>query len=85
MQWTGVVQGNVVVLDEGMRLPEGLRVTIEVEQRDELPTEPVVPNAAHQRHDGMAQVHAFGEPFSSRKVNLGNLVLEGRVALETRA
>jgi hypothetical protein len=85
MQWTDVVQGNVVVLDEGIRLPEGLRVTVEVEQRDELPIEPVVPDAAQQRHDWMAQMQAFGEQLSSRQVTLGNLVLEGREALETRA
>jgi hypothetical protein len=85
MQWAGVVRGNVVILDEGIRLPEGLRVTVEVEQRDELPTEPVAPDAAQQRHDWMAQMQAFGEQISSRQVNLGNLVLEGREELETRA
>jgi hypothetical protein len=85
MQWTDVVQGNVVVLDEGIRLPEGLRVTVEVEQRDELPIGPVVPDAAQQRHDWMAQMQAFGERLASRQMNLGNLVLEGREELEARA
>jgi hypothetical protein len=85
MQWTGVVQGNAVILDEGIRLPEGLRVTVEVEQRDEMPTEPVVPDAAQQRHDWMVRMQAFGEQLSSHQVNLGNLVLEGREELETRA
>jgi hypothetical protein len=85
MQWTGVVHGNVVILDEGIRLPDGLRVIVEVEQRDEMPTEPVVPDAAQQRHDWMAQMQAFGERLASRQMNLGNLVLEGREELEARA
>lgn len=85
MQWTGVVHGNVVILDEGTQLPEGCRVTIEVAPSDEVRTEPVTPNEVEQRLAWRDQMRAFGEQLASRQVNLGDLVLEGREELEARA
>ena len=85
MQWKGIVQGNVVVLDEGTALPEGCRVTVEVAPSDETETDTLTPEEAQQRLAWLAQIEAFGEPLARRQINLGDLVLEGREELEARA
>jgi len=35
MQYKGIVQGNVVILEAGIHLPDGVRVTVTVEQEEE--------------------------------------------------
>jgi hypothetical protein len=35
MQCSGIVQGNVVILEEGVYLPDGMRVTVTVEQEEQ--------------------------------------------------
>ena len=35
MQYKGIVQGNVVILEAGIHLPEGVRITVTVEQEEE--------------------------------------------------
>ncbi len=82
MQWKGVVQGNVVVLDEGAQLPEGSRVTIAIEQTER---EPIAPDDFEQRQAWVTQVCALGERLKDRQIDLGNLVLESREELEERA
>ncbi len=85
MQWKGVVHGNVVVLDEGGELPNGVRVTVIMDQTDGSRTEEVTPDDLEQRRIWAAQIRAFGQKLRGRQVHLGDLVLEGREELEERA
>jgi hypothetical protein len=85
MQWKGVVHGNVVVLDKGEQLPEGVRVTVTIDQTDVMGTEDLTPDDLEQRRIWAAQIRAFGQQLTGRQVNLGDLVLEGREELEERA
>ncbi|ETW97612.1 hypothetical protein [Candidatus Entotheonella palauensis] len=85
MQWKGIVQGNVVVLDEGAHLPEGSRVTIAIEQANRALSEPTSPDDVEQRQAWMTQVNAFGDRIKDRQIHFGNLVLESREELEERA
>ena len=85
MQWKGVVHGNVVVLDDGERLPDGVRVTVTLDQTDVIQTAEITPEDLEQRRTWAAQIQAFGQQLSGRQVQLGDLVLEGREDLEERA
>lgn len=85
MQWKGVVHGNIVVLDKGEQLPQGVRVTVTIDQTDVMGTEEVTPDDLEQRRAWMSQMRAFGQQLTGRQVNLGDLVLEGREELEERA
>ncbi len=85
MQWKGVVHGNIVVLDEGVQLPEGIRVTVAMESTGRIKTEQITPGNLEQRLDWMAQIQSFGQQLADRQVCLGDLVLEGREELEERA
>jgi hypothetical protein len=85
MQWKGVVHGNIVVLDKGEQLPEGVRVTVTIDQTDVMGTEDLTPDDLEQRRAWASQMRAFGQQLTGRQVNLGDLVLEGREELEERA
>jgi hypothetical protein len=85
MQWKGVVQGNIVVLDEGALIPEGSRVTIAIEPIDRARSHPAVPDDVEQRQAWAAHLTTFGERLRGRQMSLGNLVLESREELEERA
>ena len=43
MQCKGIVQGNVVIVEEGIHLPNGVRVTITVEQEESREPAEVTP------------------------------------------
>jgi hypothetical protein len=85
MQWKGVVHGNIVVLDKGEQLPEGVRVTVTIDQTDVMGTEDLTPNDLEQRRAWASQMRALGQQLTGRQMNLGDLVLEGREELEERA
>jgi hypothetical protein len=83
MQYKGTVQGNVVILEEGVHLPEGVRVIVTVEP--EGAEEEVSREDLAQRRALIARMRVFGERLKGRHVNLGAAVLEGREELEDRA
>jgi hypothetical protein len=84
MKCQGVIHGNVVILDEDMHFPDGVRVTVTVEQ--EAPAADVLtPEALAQRRTLVAHMQAFGQRLAGRSVCLGDRVLEGREELEDRA
>jgi hypothetical protein len=85
MRCKGIVQGNVVILEEGVHLPDGMRVTVTAEQEEQVDEAEVTPAELAQRRALVAQMKAFGQRLAGRHVNLGELVLEGRQELEDRA
>ena len=85
MQGKGIVQGNVVILEEGIYLPDGVRVTVTVEQEKQQEPAEVTPEELAQRRALGERMKAFGQRLAGRQVNLGDLVIEGREELEDRA
>jgi hypothetical protein len=62
MQCKGIVQGNVVILEEGIYLPDDMRVTVTVEQEEQQ--EP-----AEATDEELAQRRALGKPMPSLVVD----------------
>jgi hypothetical protein len=85
VQCKGRVQGNVVILEEGVHLPDGTPVTVMVEQREMAEQEEITQEELAQRRALVAQMKAFGRRLVGRHVSLGDLILEGREELEDRA
>jgi len=85
MQCKSIVKGNVVILEEGIYLPDGARVTVTVEQEEEPePAEVTREELARRRALG-ERMKTFGQRLVGKRVNLGDLVIEGREELEDRA
>lgn len=85
MTYKGTVQGNVIVLEEGVPLPEGARVLITVEQMQKREKSTVTPEELHQRQAVVARMKEFGQRLAKRDINLGDLVLAEKEELENRA
>ena len=85
MQCKGIVQGNVVILEEGISLPDGARVTVTVEQEEQQESAEVTHEELAQRRVLGERMRAFSQRLAERHVNLGDLVIEGREELEDRA
>ena len=81
----GRVQGNVVILEEGVHLPDGTPVTVMVEQGAMAAQEEITQEELAQRRALVAQIKAFGQRLVGRHVPLSDLLLEGREELEDRA
>ena len=81
----GRVQGNVVILEEGVHLPDGTPVTVMVEQGEMAEQEEITQEELAQRRALVAQIKAFGQRLVGRHVPLSDLLLEGREELEDRA
>jgi hypothetical protein len=79
----GIVKDNVVILEEGVHLPDGALVVVTVEQVTSA--ERVTPDQVAERQSLIAQIKEFSQKLAGRNVNLGDLVLEGREELENRA
>ena len=84
MRCKGIVKGNVILLEEGVHLPDGAQVTVMVEQQNQVEEE-VTPEELEQRRDLVTRMKAFGERLKDRDMNLGDLIVEGREELEERA
>jgi hypothetical protein len=84
MRCKGIVKGNVILLEEGVHLPDGAQVTVTLEQQDQVEEE-VTAEELEQRRDLVTRMKAFGERLKERHVNLADLILEGREELEERA
>jgi hypothetical protein len=83
MRCKGIVKGNVVLLEEGVHLPDGTRVTVTMEEAEQV--EEITAEELAERRALVAKMKAFGEKLAGRQINLGDLVLEGRKELEERA
>lgn len=66
----------MVLLEEGIHLPDGLPVTITVEEVQM--EEKISPEEVEQRRNLVAQMKAFGKRLEGRHIDLGDLVIEGR-------
>ena len=84
MRCKGIVQGNVIILEEGVHLPDGARVTVTVEQEKQIEKAEVTREELAQRRALGERMKAFGQRLAGRRVNLGDLVIEGREELEDR-
>ena len=84
MRCKGVVKGNVVLLEEGVHLPDGIRVTVTAEPEKQM-EEDITPEELEQRRALIGRMKAFGKRLQDRQLNLGDLILEGREELEERA
>ena len=84
MQCRGIVQQNRVILEEGVSLPDGTRVTVTVEPEAQVEEAEVTPEELAQRRALGEQMEAFGQRLVGRQVNLGELALDGRQELEDR-
>jgi hypothetical protein len=85
VQCKGRVQGNIVILEEGVHLPDGTPVTVMVDQEEAAEEGEITQEELAQRHALVAQMKAFGQRFVGRHVPLGDLILEGREELEDHA
>ena len=79
------MQGNVVILEEGVHLPDGTPVTVMMEQGEMAEQEEITQEELAQRRALVAQIKAFGQRLVGRHVPLSDLLLEGREELEDRA
>ncbi len=80
MRCKGIVKENVVLLEEGVHLCDGARVTVTMEQVEEITSGELA-----ERKALVTKMKAFGERLAGRQINLGDLVVEGRGELEDRA
>ncbi|MBM4086514.1 MAG: hypothetical protein FJ272_17160 [Planctomycetes bacterium] len=73
MSYRGVVKGGTVQLEADVGLPEGTEVEVVVRQTALAGAD----ERAYRQRLG-ARMKAFSDRISDRKVNLAELVLEGR-------
>jgi len=72
-------------LEEGVHIPNGIRVVVTMEQEEQIDEAEVTSAGLAQRRALKVHRKAFGQRLACRQVNLGELVLEGRQELEDRA
>jgi hypothetical protein len=85
LQCKGVVQGNIVILEEGGSLPDGTHVLVRVEPRVPSEEEDIFEKVLEERRALTTRMSRFGQKLAKRNVALGDLVLEGREELNDRA
>lgn len=83
--YKGIAKGNVILLEKGVYLPEGMRVMVTVERVEQVEGEEITPEEVAERRAVVARLKEFGQRLAGRSVNLGNLILEAREELENRA
>ncbi|MGE3540187.1 MAG: hypothetical protein AB7N91_22460 [Candidatus Tectimicrobiota bacterium] len=81
----GKVQGNVVVLEEGVFLPDGIDVMVIAQHAEATAGGEMTPEELAQRRLLVVQLQAFGQRLTGRSVHLSDALLEGREELEARA
>jgi hypothetical protein len=78
MQCKGIVQGHVVILEEGIYLPDGVRVVVTVKQEEQLEPAEVTHEELARLRALREQMKAFGQRLVGRRVHLGDLVIGRR-------
>src|SRR6266571_3474195 len=74
MQCQGTVQGNRVILEEGISLPDGIRVTVIVAPEEQPAPADITHEAVAQRHALKEPMKAYSQPLSLRRLYLGDLI-----------
>ena len=85
MIYKGVVKGNAIILEEGAHLPNGARVVVTVEPREEQEVGEITSEEREARQALVARMEEFGQRLAGRQVNLSDLILEEREELQNRA
>lgn len=85
MQCKGVVQGNIVILEEGGPLPDGAHVVVTIEPSSPNKEGVTSREALKERRELTARMRTFGQKLAKRNIALGDLVLEEREELNDRA
>ncbi len=85
MTCKGVVKGNTIILEEGVHLPDGVTVSVTVELMKQVEVVELTPEEKEDRQILVARMKEFGQRLVGRNVSLGDLILEGREELESRA
>ena len=85
MTCKGVVKGNTIILEERVHLPDGVTVSVTVELMKQAEMVEVTPEEKEERQILVARMKEFGQRLAGRNVSLGDLILEGREELESRA
>jgi hypothetical protein len=80
MMYKGVVKDNVVIVEEGVYLPNGASVVVIVDQVEGEKN--VTSKEVTERQALVARMKAFGQRLEGRDISLGDLILEGRKELE---
>lgn len=83
MMCKGIVKDNVVIVEAGVRLPNGASVVVIVDQVGK--EKEVTPEEMTERQTLVARMKAFGQRLEGRNINLGDLALEGKEELNDRA
>lgn len=83
MTYSGVVKNNVVILEKGAYLPDGVKVAVTVEpegQGEGFPS-----REEEERHALVKRMKEFGQRLAGRQISLSDLIVEEREELENRA
>jgi hypothetical protein len=81
--YRGVVQGNIIILEEGVHLPNGTAVVVTVPSA--VQEEKITAEEFNERQLLVARMKAFGQKLTERTVDLSESVLEAKDELEDRA
>jgi hypothetical protein len=81
--YRGVVQGNIIILEEGVHLPNGTAVVVTVP--NVIQEEEISSGKLNNRQLAIARMKAFGQKLAGRTVDLSESVLEAKDELEDRA
>ena len=74
-----------MILEEGISLPDGIRVTVIVAPEEQPAPVDITHEAVAQRQALGERMQAFGQRLAGRRLHLGDLIIEGREELEDRA
>ncbi|MBI3302495.1 MAG: hypothetical protein HYZ72_10540 [Deltaproteobacteria bacterium] len=85
MTYKGVVKGNMVILEEGVHLPNGATVVVILEHSQQEEGEAVTEEELSKRQALVTRMKEFGQKLTGRNVTLGDLILEAKEELENRA
>jgi hypothetical protein len=81
--YRGVVQGNIIILEEGAHLPNGTAVIV-ITPAAAL-EEAITAQELNERQALVTRMKAFGQKLAGRTVDLSESVLEAKDELEDRA
>jgi hypothetical protein len=83
MMCKGIVKDNVVIVEEGVHLPNGASVVVIVDQGGK--DKEVTLEEMTERQALVARMKAFGQRLEKRNINLADMALEGKEELNDRA
>jgi len=82
--YRGVVQGNTIILEEGVHLPDGTAVVViapnAVQEEGKITAEEL-----NERQAVVTRMKVFGQKLVGRTVDLSESILEAKDELEDRA